>query len=258
MTQIEEKYRLLEIPFYVENQTLYQNIISAYKHVLELKEGCTIHFYKPHKLIPNDFPEKPWYPRKIERLKQSVEEFSSLVDELNSRIKKLEDKTKLFLEAEYLTEGLLIRYKGLKKKRSIKEEVERRIKNLELLDNNLFDYLPDIGSDLEENELVISSWQLKEGDTPIQKYFSEIGKPFQDRSKRRVKIAGQNCIYLPIIEDNRTEIVVYSVCLNCVRIIPELKFDRLNKRPLLTKVDFWRRKNDTFSIIFSRPVFYLR
>ena len=38
MTEIEEKYRLLEIPFYVDNQSLYRKIIPAYRHTLELKE----------------------------------------------------------------------------------------------------------------------------------------------------------------------------------------------------------------------------
>lgn len=234
MTEIEAKYNLLEIPYYVDQKEVYNVLLSNYQHILNVKKGCSIHFYKPGEPIKNEFPEKPWYPRKIEKLKESASELSQFVESLKTTVEELDKLSKELLESDYPLKGIMERFSTEAKDKRTVLQSQRVINKFLMLKDDLWHHLPKANPDL-----LLSSWEIKENEHPFEKFKSE-GKPFALSGRSSYGMIGRNSIHLPLIIDENQEAIVYTGFL-------------LMSRTGRGSLDIWKKENQSWEIIHSRP-----
>lgn len=225
MNDFEHTYRLLEIPEYENQRVIYQLFLNEYQGILSAKMGCTLHFYLPPALIINEFPEKEYYPRKMEKLRECHSNLSSLLDELKEQVDNLNSLTNDLLAYQRLNVTFIEKFNTEAKKERPAQNIKNELDRFNLLRDDLWHHLPEFNV-----KLLLSSWKLEENKSPIQTFDSE-GLPF--------RLGGQNSIHLPIIQDNRKELIVY---------VGYLPFRRAGRGYL----DIWKKDANTWKMVYSR------
>ena len=191
MQNILRNLDLQNHPFIVKEIDFITAVFNQNKALLSHSNGLNLVFYEQSESIKNEFPEKEFYPLKIEKLKKSFFELEKiqLIESLLNTISTTDNLTKILLSKKELSEADITLYKNRIGDLESVIEFEEHLKVLKSYFTDLKNHFPkfDIGKMHE-------SWKIQMNQNALCKMKSEEGVEL-------LRIPFGNYLYIPMNEN---------------------------------------------------------
>jgi hypothetical protein len=197
MQQTIRELDLQNHPFILKELEFVTAVFNKHKGLLSNTDGFKLFFYKQSEAIKNEFPEKEFYPIKIEKLKKAFAEFEQkqIIESISKSISTAEELTKELMLKKDLSEADITIYKKSIGNLKTSLELENHLKKINLYFNDLKKHLPDF-----EIGNLHETWSIQMNQKAECNFRSEEGVEL-------LSIALGNYMYIPTNENVDIRIV---------------------------------------------------
>ena len=191
MQEILKNLDLKNHPFIVKEIDFITAIFNQNKALLSHSNGFNLVFYEQSESIKNEFPEKEFYPLKIEKLKKSFSHLEriQLLESLSNTISNSENLTKKLISKKELNEADITLYKKRIGDLESVFEFEEHLKIFKAYFNDLKNHFPKFA-----RGKIHESWEVQMNQTALCKMKSEEGVEL-------LRIPFGNYLYIPMNEN---------------------------------------------------------
>lgn len=194
MKQIIENFQIDGIENVNKQAEFIGTLFLKSKALIENEEGFKLSFYEPPAAMVNEFPEKEFYPLKLEKIRNAIKDLKIelLAGDLSNKMTTVENLTNNFLEKEFISQADLEIYKIKATECHVDLGIIEKVNKIKMYQEDLLKHLPKI-----EKDVIVETWFIKQNEKPECIF----------KGREQINRKMNNYLLLPIPSETLTKII---------------------------------------------------